>query len=210
MRRKGRDISRGEKMEFEMYEVGVTKIDHFANMGDGFFLDWNNESGFFLYSIFNNPSAKEIKSVSTGGEEIEIAFTEMQGVGFLCIKFQSLFWSDCVFEPRLYEEKPKFPKLAKEKGLGLYIVMIDPSKGGLVVGMRAIGLGHDFSEKLIAWCDEKCNYPFAKDKYIKNIESVQTMYSSTQLAKKALFRYSVSANSGSGNERNAINREYGR
>lgn len=191
-------------------EVGKTKFENLAKVGDGNLLEYNNHDGLTLYVIMNNPTEEEKKSVSMAGD-FEIAFTYLRGCGFVSLKFGSLPWGDCVFEPRLYGEELEFPDLEKEpaKGLGLYIMLIDSAKGGLVEGLRVVGLGREFSFKFIDWCKKQMSLPFNKEQHNRSIDAVFSLYDTKALVKQSSFRWKLGAGE-NGNERKALNRIDGR
>ena len=87
--------------------------------------------------------------------------------GIVEIKFEGLNWGDCPFEPRLYETKRDYPELDGKEGLKMTIALINPAKGGLIEGMRILGLGHDFSQKFIKWCRSVEAKRFDKEEYHK-------------------------------------------
>lgn len=187
-------------------KVGETKFNEFAGMGDGVLTEYN-EDGLKLYFILNRPTSEEKESVSSSGS-FEISFSYVEGCGVLQYKFGSLPWSDCIFEPRLYGKNVDYPDLEKEegKGLGLYIFLIDPSKGGLVEGLRVIGLGRDFSLKFIEWCNKVKGMPFNIEKHNKSAEMIMKEYDGQDLLRRSLFRWK-SGSAGDGKERSPMDRD---
>lgn len=186
-------------------KVGETKFECFTGIKDGVLTEYD-EDGMKLYILLNKPTIEEMESVSSKGS-FEISFSYIEGCGILQYKFGSMPWCDCVFEPRLYK-KANFPDLIKEKGkgLGLYVFLIDPSAGGLVKGLRVIGLGREFSMKLIEWCTRTQGMPFYKDRHNQKVDSIMENYDTKDILKQSLFRWKI-GNKGDGNERKPIDRE---
>ena len=176
-----------DKMWTKM-EKGVTYIDRFAGETEGFLLDYDNDNGLFLYVLLQNPSEEEVKMITDRGK-IEFYFTEMRGCGIMGVKFEGYEYGDCPFEPRLYENKLDFPELTEKQGLALTIVLVDTIQNGMVAGLRAVGLGHDFSNKFIKWCKETEEKPFDLEKYNQTMDAIFKAYSSKELAKYSMCKY---------------------
>lgn len=158
----------------------------------------------------NNPSLQEIESIVHTNSEFEIAFSNVNDCGFISVRFGKMPWGDCTFEPRLYKslEIPNYEEMPKQ-GMGFTIVLVDPSEGGLVKGIRVIGLGHDFSVRFGKWCNEtfeKNDKTFTKERHYSNVDEIRKKYTSDELQSKAQFRWRL-GNEGESKERNAINHD---
>lgn len=179
-----------ENMSVEAWVAGETKLERFAGETDGYQLEFDNNNGLLLFVLFSNPTEEERRKVIEAGS-IEFAFAERRDCGLMEIKFEGLNWGDCPFEPRLYDTKREYPELDGKEGLKLTIVLIDPAKGGMIVGMRLLGLGHEFSQKFIRWCKSVEEKPFDKEEYHKKLDYVYRTYSVKDLVKNSLFKWKL-------------------
>lgn len=174
-------------------EVNKSKIEQCANAGDGYSLQYNDVSGFMFYILLSNPSPLEIKAVSTSGY-YEITFTDINDTAFFTFNFNNVLVGDCTFEPRLYDTDCNFPDFRKSpnEGIALNIVLVDTAKGGLVRGLRIIGLDNDFSIKVIDWCEkaQKNREGFTEDKHDWAIKAVHYKYTTEKLNKISKYRTS--------------------
>ena len=197
-----------DEKEYELWESGKTKISKLANCGDGYLLEWDENNGMMFFAILNKPSKEEIEEISRGGGRFEIGFTELRDCGFATVKFGSLPWGDCTFEPRLYP-RIDFPNYEAMPNIGmtLHIILVDPSEGGLIKGIRMIGLGHNFSTKFVEWCEgkEKKREGWTAQKHDEAIREVHNMYSSKKLHELSLFRWKTTE--GEGNEKKPASKE---
>lgn len=179
-----------ENLTVEAWVTGETKIEKFANESDGYVLEFDNNNGLMLFVLFENPTAEEKRKVIEGGS-IEFAFAERRDCGIMEVKFEGLNWGDCPFEPRLYSTKREYPELVEAEGLKLTVVLINPAKGGLIEGIRLLGLGHDFSNSFIKWCKSVENKPFDEAEYHKKLDYVFRTYGVKELVKNSLFKWKL-------------------
>lgn len=205
----GKSININEN-EFFIIRAGESKIDKLANCSDGYLMDWEDTNGFTFFAILNNPTLQEVESIIGTGSEFEIAFSNINDCGFISVRFGKMPWGDCTFEPRLYKalDIPDYEETPSQ-GMAFTIVLVDPSTGGLVKGIRQIGLGHDFSVKFGKWCNdtfERNDKTFAKEKHYSSVDAVRKKYTSDELQNKAQFRWRLGSE-GEPKERNAVNRD---
>ena len=184
-----------EGKEYLHIETNVTKLAQFSNIGDGYLLEWNDDGGLMLYVLMDNPSPLEIDNVISTNKSFEIRFAEIMDCGCIAIKFGALPWGDCTFEPRIVDEMT-FPNCEENEtqGLALNIIMVDTSKGGLVVGIRILGMGNHFSQKFSKWCVEKRENKspeFTKQYHYNQVDKVRSRYSILDIAKYAQFRWKL-------------------
>lgn len=176
-----------EEMEITPYIVGVTKFEKLGNFITGYLLEYNEYSGLMFYAILPNPTEEERKSISESND-LDVALTILYDCMFLSIKFKDLPWGDCCFEPNLYKEELTFPNLEErpEEGLALNIFLVDSARGGLLTGMRAVGLGRKLSLKFIEYCKKRTEKPFTeadKKKYHETVDYVHRNFTSKELIK---------------------------
>jgi hypothetical protein len=198
-----------DEKEYVLWESGKTTIGKFAGHEDCFILDWNVDNGLVLYCVLGSPTPDEIEAVSSSGSRFEITFTELSGCGFLALKFGSMPWGDCTFDPRVYTSPIDLPDLRQTPGIGisLNIVLVDSNAGGLIRGLRLIGLGHQFSMKFADWCESKEQErpSFSKQEHDAAIRRVQGAYSSKKLSELSLFRWHTGDSEGK--ERKPVSRD---
>ncbi len=181
------------------------RIEKFDGAGDGYLIEYDDASGFICYCLLNNITTEELNAFSVNSS-FEIAFTEINKCGMVCLKFGSMPWGDACFEPCLYQ-KYEFPNVENNMGIAFTIVVVEPNNGGVIKSIRTIGLGHEFSRKFIEWCVSHYNEKttFDKKTYMNNLNALFARYSSRELANMAFFRWKLK-NIGNGNERNVKDR----
>lgn len=197
---------KADNSQFVLLEKGKL-LSEFDGFGDGFLLDYNEDSGFNLYACLNKITSAELSQFENLSS-FEIAFTEIEDCGFLCFKFGNLPWSDANFEPRLYSYPLSYPIIdpTSSVGIALNVVVIDPHQQGIIKSIRLIGLGHDFSVKFIEWCINHYNTKtsdFSAEIYDYKRNAVYQRYSTRELVEKALFKWKMN-NCGENKERKAI------
>lgn len=174
----------------EMFEVDKTKLLNMKGKPDGYLMEWSELDGLTLFVLLYKPTPGEIESMKAQ-MPFEIAFTELYDCGVISLKFAGFDWGDCSFEPRLYKEFiPIDCSKDKSQGIKLNIVLVDTSNG-MIRGLRMVGLGNDFSCRLMKWCEEKWNQKegFSKEKHFESMRRIQKNYSTRELQKMASFRW---------------------
>lgn len=172
---------------WELIQVGMQRPE-WAGMADGLLMDWTDECGLTLFAFFKQPNAEEQKAMAVSSP-LEIAFKDMDGVGFFAVKFGGLPWGDCVFSPNLYPEIPKFETLVKGKGYALNIMLVDTLPGELKL-IRTIALGHEFSKKFRDWALKSLDRNIGQKYYNQKIEEAFAKYpTSEKLAAASDFRW---------------------
>ena len=160
---------RGNRWEY--FEVGMKKAE-WLGKPDGMLLSWTNESGLHLTIFFNQPTNSEVEAIRAGSR-FEVAFRDINGVGFFGFKFGDLPWGDCVFSPNIYdtEHKPVFDEPAKGKTYALHIMLIDTYKGE-VKALRSIALGKEFADHFRSWGNESLKRNMARFTYNRIVDKV--------------------------------------
>lgn len=163
-------------MENEMVMAGVTRYEQFANIGDSYQLDYNNICGFKLYAVLNNPTENEIDNM-IGRYDFTLAFSNINGVGILTFVFGELV-GDAVIEPHICGNGEQMDEIPKGCGLSLNIIVVDSADGGLVKGMRVIGLGEEISNHIRTWYNKELKKPHDRTALMKKIEEIYHKYTS--------------------------------
>ena len=70
----------GENTMYESWVAGETKLERYANVTDGYQLEFDNDNGLLLFVLFSNPTQEERKNVIEAGS-IEFAFAERRDCG---------------------------------------------------------------------------------------------------------------------------------
>ena len=138
-------------MEFEadFFSIGERRPE-WKMMADGCIMEYSECSGLTLWAFYQEPCQEEIHAFSCDSA-FQITFTDVKGIGFFCVKFGELPWSDCPFCPNLYDHKPEFSPLPEGIGITLNVLLIDSATGELKA-IRLIGLGAAFSQSFQNWC----------------------------------------------------------
>lgn len=174
--------------KWELLSVGMRRAE-WLGLPDGMVMDWSDECGLSLRVFYNNPSADELEQVNARSR-FEIAFRDIEGVGFFGIKFGDMPWADCCFSPNLYDKTPNFKEeIEKGKSYALHIIVIDTMKGE-IVGLRSLALGREFADKFRVWCLESLNRNIGRRYYNSVIDKAFKDYpTSESLFEKADFRW---------------------
>lgn len=173
--------------KWALFHKGMIR-EEWKGKNDGLIMEWTNESGLTLFAFYNRPSRAEINDFSAG-HRFEIAFKEIDGIGFFAVKFGNQAWGDCAFSPNLYKEKPVFEKPKEGQTYALHVMMIDASVGELKV-LRSIALGENFSEHFRLWGIESLKKQIGTYSYNCVVDKVFRNYPlSEDIAKNADIRW---------------------
>lgn len=159
----------------EIVIEGVTKYEQFANVNDKYQIEYDNECGFRLYAILSNPYPNEIESM-IGNSDFAMTFTVIEGIGILSFIFDTIV-GDCVLDPHYCGDGKPMDEIPYGKGFSLHIFIIDSMQGGLVKGMRAIGLGTELCNRIREWYNEELKKPFDKEKHLATVNKIYQKYS---------------------------------
>ena len=96
---------------------------------------------------------------------------------FFLFKAGDIEWADAPFEPRLYESPMDYPEIVDSStGAALTLYIVDTSSGKLM-GLRTIGLGNEFSNRLHASCREMNKVRLlTKEQYSKHVQEIYRRY----------------------------------
>lgn len=176
--------------KWEFLQVGMRRAE-WLGLPDGMVMDWTDECGLSLVVYWNNPSDGEL-TAARAQSRFEIAFRDIDGVGFFGVKFGDMPWGDCVFSPNLYDSKLDFSEIEKGKSYALHIMVIDTAKGELKV-LRSLALGREFAEKFRLWCLKSLERNIGKFSYNRIVDKVFKDYPTTEmLVANADFRWILS------------------
>ncbi len=128
-----------------------TKITALSNASDGYLLEWS-DAGLILHVILSNPLPEEKKVICNTDHGLELAFTDINDHGFLCVRFDKFSWGECPFEPCLYNSFEIKDYDGLTECIPLNILLIDSQEGGLVKGIRLVSIGPEFSKLFAEWC----------------------------------------------------------
>ena len=132
----------------EFLSVGQTRAE-WRGFPDGCLMSYDPHNGMTLFFFLNRPAPALLEQVKTG-HPFEIALADIEKVGFFTLRFGTLPWGDCAFAPCLYAPPKPIPAPAPGEGLPLNVVSVD-SGPGVIVYLRTIRLGYDFSLKFTNW-----------------------------------------------------------
>ena len=133
-------------MEFNAFEVGKCYTPALG-LGEGVRFGINPDGAVLMYG-FSNPTADEVKATKSG-QDFEIRFVTLNGIIWILSKCGDLAWTDAPYNPRLDSSAPLDPaSIGDGEGLLLTLMMLN-SDNAVVKSVRAIGLGTDFSRRLL-------------------------------------------------------------
>lgn len=176
--------------KWELLSVGMRRAE-WLGLPDGMVMDWTDECGLSLVVYWNNPLEAELNA-ARAQSRFEIAFRDIDGVGFFGIKFGDLPWGDCAFSPNLYGTDLVFDEIEKGQSYALHIMVIDTARGELRV-LRSLALGVEFAEKFRLWCLESLKRNIGKFSYNRIVDKVFNEYQTPEsLFADADFRWVLS------------------
>ena len=175
-------------MEMQHFYLGQ-RVPEWKTGIDGCVMEYQQVGGFTLLYMLKRPNILERRAFHTS-EPFQIAFTSICDVGFFCVKFGNMEWSDCAFSPCIFEEPPVLEPVEQGKGYALNTMLID-STNGEILNIRLIGLGHDFSQKLHEWFTEAQKKPLNREQYHKVVNMVFQRYTTQELVDRAWIRWSL-------------------
>ena len=150
---------------------------------EGCLFDIDNSGALLVYN-FDKPTKKEIAEVGAN-KEFEIRFVEINGLLWVLTKAGDLNWTDTPYNPR--KSVVEWPlKIPSNQGLLLTFIMTDASTS-IVKSMRAIGLGHAFSESLISAASRLAASPMDESAARQTMRLVRLTYPTLALADMADF-----------------------
>lgn len=167
-----------------VYSVGKL-YPEWQTQQDGYRLEWG-ETGFVLFAMLNGISQIE-RTQFSAEKSLSVRYTFIEDVCYFTFRFGDMPWADCPFSPAIYRdaEKRLFPKIRKNEGLALTVMLIDSGTGELC-GLRLLGLGHDFSVKWQEWAAKAAKAPLDFDEYNRRVDEAYKNYASVDLAAKGL------------------------
>lgn len=175
--------------EWIEFKVGAVH-SHFQTFDNSFLMEYT-DSGFVLYCRLSGGITHSEKQAYKADSSFDIVFTEKNSIGFFGVKFGNMPWSDCPFIPNLYNPVPVFNKLDDNKGYALNVVLIDSSKGE-ILGLRVVGLGHDFSVAIKEWCENALvNLKITREQYLKAVDVVYAQHTTVDLIAQPLASWKL-------------------
>ena len=148
--------------------------------GEGTVFDISSSGLSFIFNC-SRPTAKEIKSVSSGSN-FEIRSMVRNGVLWIFVKCGSLPWVEAPYTPHL-SRAPYLEEISNDtSGYALTLYMVD-AVDNTIKHMRLVGLGNRFSKKLRSDVEELINMPFNPYEYNMSINEMQRKYTTEQMAK---------------------------
>lgn len=142
-----------------------------------FFLEYDKKAGFLLFFLFpklNIEIAKRFK----GMKEIQIAFTKLNGIGFLCFKLEDLNWIECCTPYSFFVQEDISNKM--EIQLSFVIVKSDI---GFIEDIYSVPLDKDFQKKLKK---ELCSLDKigTEEEYERKIDGIYLRYNTPEKIKE--------------------------
>jgi hypothetical protein len=160
------------------FEVGKPYLPALG-LGEGVRFNIGPDGAFLLYG-FDRPTVKEVAAVGTG-QSFEIRFVTIDGILWILSKCGSLEWTDSPYNPRLSRSIPGKQSIVDGAGLGLTLVMCD-SRDAVVKYVRYIGLGTEFSRRLLEEAAILKEIPQSMAEADASIQRTMLMFPTSKLA----------------------------
>lgn len=171
----------------EMYEVGG-KLPAVSGKPEGVFFDIADD-GAQLILNFARPTQREINAVQSS-QPFDIKFVRLGDIIWMLTKCGSLAWCDAPYTPHLSPNLTKLDLPEEGQGLALIVILVDAATN-TIKHLRAIGLGTDFSCKLISEIADIWSKPFNAAEYDAELSRVMGAYQTDALVKMARTYYKV-------------------
>lgn len=171
------------KHEWELLRPGLARGE-WVGIPDGLIMEYSDETDLVLFVYSNRLSDAEMAEMAPG-KRFEIAFKDVDGIGFFVVKFGDQPWADCAFTPNLYESTPRFDQ---QKGRGeasvLHVMLVDSFEGVLKM-RRSIVLGKEFSRHFRCWALESLKKNIGERHYNRVVDAVYKEYQDATALSKA-------------------------
>lgn len=155
---------------------------------DGLVIDWSDDFGLRLFVYYKNPTKKELEDFAVG-RRFDVAFKDVEGIGFFSFRFGEHPWGDCSFTPNFYSPAPEFKESEAGKGYSFTIMLVDTALGELKL-VRSVTMSKDFTDAFREWCLCSMDKNIGKKHYNAVVEKVQKIYPTAEtIAEVADFRW---------------------
>jgi hypothetical protein len=151
-----------------------------------FFLECDAKAGLLLFILFPKPKLEIIQKFQQM-QEVEVTFTKINGVAFLCFKFEGMDWIECPIPPYLFMQK----EIAVQNKIQLSLVIAD-SSNGFVQEIYRIPLEQKFQKDLKKELDDLTIIPTIEE-YERKIDSVYLQYDTPQKIKNLAMLHTKSS-----------------
>lgn len=169
------------------YKVGGYFHGHSKPMIEGCTLNYD-ASGPMLVVALGGMTEKETERVRRG--KIELALFEKDDIVFLMVKIPgALDWSDAPFHVGLYGDDRRVPEAIPDGGGWALIVMGVDAGDGKIKANRLIGLGTDFSRKMIALIQKQQGKKISHVDYHNRLNRIYKEYSCERMVNHAIATY---------------------
>ena len=162
------------------FEVGKPYSPAFG-LGEGVRFNLASDGAAMIYA-FDNPTPDEIDQMHSGNG-FEIRFVTLGGIIWIMSKCGNLEWTDAPYNPRLSSSLPELPS-GDTEGTALTLVMLN-SRDAVVKSVRLIGLGTEFSRRLISEATALRNMTMTVKEAAMSINQTMAKYSTKDLIKMA-------------------------
>lgn len=171
------------------FEVGGYFYGQPKHVPDGCILNYD-DSGPTLVISMSGMTAKETKKIKEG--KIEFALFEKDEILFLLVKIPGVMdWSDAPFHIGLYADGRQVPEeIPDGAGWGLTIFGVD-ARNGMIKALRLIGLGTDFSRRMIETIKKQAGKRVSQVDYHNRVNRIYREYDCERMARQAVATYRV-------------------
>lgn len=168
-----------EKSNWQKIEVGTPYIEGRTSYKESTHFNYI-DTQYQLLLCLKSPTKYEISSVKKGLASFRVLIYEE--IIFFLFKFKpDLPWSDAPYHisavPKQARTKPE-RIIEPDSGILITIVLIDADTG-ITKSLRAIGLPHDFSNKLIDAIAHQYDNPLTSEQYNDRINKAYLKYTTT-------------------------------
>ena len=139
------------------------------------------DAGAELYLAFKNLTENEIHAV-TSGSSFQVRFVVVEGVIMMLFKFGDIAWAEAPYSPHIGLKPQQIPLIDEREGLALKVYLIEGTTG-VLKHFRLIGLGTEFSRKLMTEVQNARLADFEINDYTRRVRLIQSKYTTKDLVK---------------------------
>lgn len=149
-----------------------------------------DQAGPTLVIAMTGMTAKEAKNIRQG--KMEFALFEKEDILFLLVRIPgTMDWSDAPFHIGLYRDGRQVPvEIPDGAGWGLTVIGVD-ARNGMIKAIRLIGLGTDFSRKMIEIIKKQEGIRVSQVDYHNRVNRLYREYDCERMARQAVATYRV-------------------
>lgn len=171
------------------YEVGGYLYGQPRPMKDCCILNYD-QAGLTLVIAMTGMTAEEAKNIGQG--RMEFALFEKEGILFLLVRIPgTMDWSDAPFHIGLYTDGQTVPEEIPDGGSWSLTVIGVEARNSTIKALRYIGLGTDFSRKMLEIINRQQGQWTSQVEHHNKINRIYREYDCEKMARQSIALYTT-------------------